>query len=206
MERQGQSFRLLLPCGQSTGGLKTPGYSKTVLRTESAAAAPHPFQYLRFQWRGQLRMSASFISQHAAVRSCALFCSNYGNQAPSATCIPSPPRINFCPPMQPFRVNSNVEFAHAMGRQGQSFRLLLPCGQSTGGLKTPGYSKTVLRTESAAAYADPFKYHRFQWRRQLQMTTHTVSQHAAMRSCALSCSSYGNQAHAVTCMRCPHPA
>ena len=29
--------------GKGTGGLKTPGYSKTVLRTENAAAAPHPF-------------------------------------------------------------------------------------------------------------------------------------------------------------------
>ena len=206
MERQGQSFRLLLPCGQSTGGLKTPGYSKTVLRTASATAAPHPFQYLRFQWRGQLRMSASFISQHAAVRSCALFCSNYGNQAPSATCIPSPPRINFCPPMQPFRVNSNVEFAHAMGRQGQSFRLLWPCGQGTGGLKTPGYSKTVLRTEGAAAAPHPFQYLRFRWRGQLQMTASHISQPAAAWPCALFCSNYGKQAPDAICMRCPHPA
>ena len=29
--------------GKGTGGLKTPGYSKTVLRTENAAAAPRPF-------------------------------------------------------------------------------------------------------------------------------------------------------------------
>ena len=28
---------------KGTGGLKTPGYPKTVLRTENAAAAPHPF-------------------------------------------------------------------------------------------------------------------------------------------------------------------
>ena len=27
--------------GKGTGGLKTPGYSKTVLRTENAAATPH---------------------------------------------------------------------------------------------------------------------------------------------------------------------
>ena len=31
-----------------------------------------------------------------------------------------------------------------------------PLGKGTGGLKTPGYSKTVLRTENAAAYAAPF--------------------------------------------------
>ena len=35
---QGQSFRLACPLDKGTGGLKTPGYSKTVLRTESAAA------------------------------------------------------------------------------------------------------------------------------------------------------------------------
>ncbi len=39
---RGSVLQTGLPCGQSTGGLKTPGYSKTVLRTESAAAAP-PF-------------------------------------------------------------------------------------------------------------------------------------------------------------------
>ena len=86
--RQGQSFRLACLTGKVTGGLKTPGYSKTVLRTESAAAAPHPFKYLRFQWRGQLQMTASHISHHAAVRSCALFCSKYGNQAPAIPCTP----------------------------------------------------------------------------------------------------------------------
>ena len=32
------------------------------------------------------------------------------------------------------------------GCQGQSFRLARPGGEVTGGLKTPGYSKTVLRT------------------------------------------------------------
>ena len=43
MGRQGQSCRLFCPWGKGTGGVKTPGYQKTVLRTENAAAAPHPF-------------------------------------------------------------------------------------------------------------------------------------------------------------------
>ena len=31
------------------GGVKTPGYSKTVLRTETQRHAPPPFMYLRLQ-------------------------------------------------------------------------------------------------------------------------------------------------------------
>ena len=34
--------------GKGTRGLKTPGYSKTVLRTENAAAAPQPFRISAF--------------------------------------------------------------------------------------------------------------------------------------------------------------
>ena len=34
--------------GKGTGGLNPPGYSKTVLRTENVAAAPHPFKLSPF--------------------------------------------------------------------------------------------------------------------------------------------------------------
>ena len=54
--RQGQSFRLARPLGEGTGGLKTPGYSKTVLRTESVAAAPHRFKHRCLQWLEQPHM------------------------------------------------------------------------------------------------------------------------------------------------------
>ena len=39
----------------------------------------------------------------------------------------------------PAWVNFHIEFAYAIVRQGQSFRLACPCGQATEGLKTPGY-------------------------------------------------------------------
>ena len=39
------------------------------------------------------------------------------------------------------RIDGNGE-----GHAGQSFRLACPSGKVTGGLKPPGYSKTVLRT------------------------------------------------------------
>ena len=93
--------------GKGTGGLKTPGYSKTVLRTENVAAPPRPL-------------------------SCRLF--NHAG----------------------LRVSPHVIYTHAMGCQGQSCRLFCPWGKGHRGLKTPGYSKTVLRTENAAAAPHPF--------------------------------------------------
>ena len=107
-------------------------------------------------------------------------------------------------PAQPLRVNSHIEFAPVMGRQGQSFRLLLPCGQSTGGLKTPGYSKTVLRTESAAAAPHPFQYLRFQWRGQLQMTAPSLRNMQRYGLAHCSTAARVNQAPAIPCTPRPH--
>ena len=63
----------------------------------------------------------------------------------------------------PLAMINHVELAYAEGRQDQSFRLSRPVGEDIGGLKTPGYSKTVLWTESAAAAPNLARYPRFQW-------------------------------------------
>lgn len=63
----------------------------------------------------------------------------------------------------PLAMINHVELAYAEGRQDQSFRLSRPVGEDTGGFKTPGYSKTVLWMESAAAAPNLARYPRFQW-------------------------------------------
>ncbi len=42
-------------------------------------------------------------------------------------------------PALPSYANPRIEFAYAIVRQGQSFRLVRPLGEETEGLKTPGY-------------------------------------------------------------------
>ena len=51
---------------KGTGGLKTPGYPKTVLRTENAAAAPHPFLNISVFHSADFRMQ---ITDYFASRS-----------------------------------------------------------------------------------------------------------------------------------------
>ena len=54
--------------GKGTGGLKTPGYSKTVLRTENAAAAPHHFGYRLFNNAGiRMQITDCFESRSGMV-------------------------------------------------------------------------------------------------------------------------------------------
>ena len=50
-----------------------------------------------------------------------------------------------------------VEFAIAIGRQGQSFRLARLLGEETGGLKTPGYYKDRPSDGKRSGCAAPFQ-------------------------------------------------
>ena len=62
--------------GKGTGGLKTPGYPKTVLRTENKAAAPRPFGYRLFN-NATLHVNPHAKIAHAMGcqgQSCRLFC------------------------------------------------------------------------------------------------------------------------------------
>ena len=98
--------------GKGTRGLKTPGYSKTVLRTESAAAAPYPFKYLHFQWCGQLQMTAPTLRnmQRYGLAHCSA--AAMVNQAPAIPCTPRPHK--FSPQCSPIcRTNSNRVEPHA---------------------------------------------------------------------------------------------
>ena len=58
-----------------------------------------------------------------------------------------------------------VEFALAIGRQGQFFRLARLLGEETGGLKTPGYYKDRPSDGKRSGCAAPF-----------QTSAHSVSQ------------------------------
>ena len=66
-----------------------------------------------------------------------------------------------------------------------------PMGKGTGGLKTPGYSKTVLRTETQRLRR-PLLMSAFAIAHgQLQMTAHTVSPTDEVWFCTLSCCRQG---------------
>ena len=102
--------------GKGTGGLKTPGYSKTVLRTENAAAAPHPFLNISVFHSAGIRMQITdcFASRSGMVLRIILL-SLWSiiprrnpyiiSAAPALPCTQCPSqnnRIKFMRPMQPY--------------------------------------------------------------------------------------------------------
>ena len=81
--------------GKGTGGLKTPGYSKTVLRTETQRLRRPSLNSCIFNRLGT-GTCRRHISQHAQVWSCSLFCCSHGQPYSGNNFIQRPenPRIN----------------------------------------------------------------------------------------------------------------